>query len=254
MTTTNGALPMKILTGLLAAALTLSLAACGSKEGGNGAAPSAPVAAVPPPAGTTWDAVIEETPEGGFMMGNPKAPIRVVEFGSYTCSHCRDFSEESSQGVHELVNSGKVSYEFRAFIRDPLDMTMALLARCGGKEPFFPLTEQLFGYQESMFTKAQAMGDDTYKAIMEQPADKRFISLAQATDLIDFVKQRGISEDQARQCLADAAKADSLAKGVQAATTQYNITGTPTLLINGSVVENVTTWDALRAKLREAGA
>jgi protein-disulfide isomerase len=242
---------MKMLTGIVLAALALPLAACGDKEGGTSAA--APVAAVPPPAGTVWADTVAATPEGGFVMGNPKAAVRLTEFASYTCSHCADFSATSSEELRELVNTGKISFELRNFIRDPLDMTTTLLARCGGKDPFFALSEQFFGNQAAMFERAQGMGDEAYKAAMSAPPEQRFINLADATGLLQFAKERGIPEQQAKQCLANGKEAEALAKRVQEATTQYNIQGTPALLLNGSVVENVTTWEALKPKLKEAG-
>jgi protein-disulfide isomerase len=247
--------PSRFLSSLAVATLSLSLAACGDKEGSNVTAPTgAPVAAVAAPAGTTWADTIAETPEGGYRMGNPSAAIKVVEFASYTCPHCRDFATESDAEMRAFVNSGKVSYELRSYVRDPLDMAMALLVRCSGKDAFFPLGIQFFGNQAAMFEKAQAMGDAQYQAAVSAPPQQRFITLAQATGLIDFAKQRGISEDQAKQCLADTAMAEKLAKEVQDATQQYNISGTPTLLLNGVVQENASAWPAMRAKIKEAGA
>jgi protein-disulfide isomerase len=244
---------MKTLPAIAAATLVLSLAACGSKEsGGSGIKPSGPVAAVAAPAGTTWVETVAATPEGGFVMGNPDAPIKIVEFASYTCSHCRDFTAESAEPLKEIVNSGKVSYELRSFLRDPLDMSVALLARCGGKDPFFPLTEQLFANQAAMFEKAQA-AQAAYQIAMAAPPQQRFVMLASGMGLIDFVKQRGISEDQAKQCLADTKAAEALAEGVQEAESKYAISGTPTFLINGVIADNVTTWDTLKAKLKDAG-
>ena len=245
---------MKFLTGLATAALALSLAACGDKEGGNASAASgAPVAAVAAPAGTTWAETVAATPEGGFRMGNPAAKVTVTEFASYTCSHCAEFSEKSSEDLRALVNSGKVSFELRNYVRDPLDMTMALLARCGGAEPFFPLSEQFFSNQAAVFEKVQAMGDAPYQAAMASPPQQRFMTLAEGTGLLEFAMQRGVAQDQAKQCLANTKEAEKLAKGVQDATTQYNISGTPTLMINGTVVENANTWEVLRQKLKEAG-
>src|SRR3546814_8236510 len=76
-------------------------------------------------------------------MGNPEAAIKIIEFASLTCSHCADFSENGFPALRDkYVNTGKVSYELRNFVRDPLDMTAALLARCAGAEPFFSLSEQ----------------------------------------------------------------------------------------------------------------
>lgn len=240
---------------LAVASLALSLAACGGKAD-NSSAPTVggSVAAVPAPAGTAWADSVVKTAEGGYLMGNPKAAIKLTEFGSLTCSHCRDFQVESAEPLRALVNTGKISYEFRNYVRDPLDISMALLTRCGDPETFFPLTDQFFGNQAAMFEKAQGMGDAAYQAAMNLPPQQRFISLAQTTGLLDFAKQRGVAEEPAKQCLANTKEVEALAKGVQDATAQYNIQGTPAFLINGTMVENVTTWDALRAKLRDAGA
>jgi protein-disulfide isomerase len=243
---------MKLLPGLALIALTLSLAACGKDEGGS--TPSGdPVAAVAAPAGTTWADTITETPDGHFIMGNTKAKVRVVEYGSYTCSHCRDFSKEASPEIRKLVDTGKMSFEFRNYVRDPIDISAALLARCGGKDIFYPLSEQFFGNQEAMFTKAQAMGDAAYQAAVSAPPTQRFGQLAQGTGLVEFAMQRGIAQDQAKQCLADTGAAEKLAAGVQKANEQYQISGTPSFLINDVLVDNAASWPVLKAKLREAG-
>jgi protein-disulfide isomerase len=244
---------MKPLHLIAAAVIALSLAACGDKGGNASQGASAPVAAVPPPAGTTWSQTVAETPEHGYVMGNPAAGVKLIEFSSFTCPHCRDFNAESATEIRKMVDTGKLSFEVRRFVRDPLDLTMAMLSRCGGKDPFFAMTEQLFANQSAFVEKAQAMTQAQSQAISTAPPERRFVLLAEVTGLIDFVKQRGISEDQARQCLGDAKEADMLAKGVQDSTAKYNITGTPTFVINGAVVENTASWPPLKAKLAEAG-
>lgn len=243
---------MKALSGVALIALSLTLAACGKSE--EGAKPSGEsIAAVAPPAGAVWSETIAETPEGYYLMGNPAAKLKLVEFGSYTCSHCKDFSAEASEEIRKLVDTGKMSFEFRTYVRDPIDISTALLARCGGKDIFYPLSEQFFANQNAMFEKAQALGDQPYQALMSAPPAQRFGQLASALGLVDFAKQRGIAEDQAKQCLADTASAEKLAKGVETANSQYQISGTPSFLINGVLVDNVANWATLLPKLKEAG-
>ncbi|MGE4322382.1 MAG: DsbA family protein [Sphingobium sp.] len=245
---------MKILpTPVLALlAVSLSLAACGKSN--EAASPTGePIAAVEAPAGTVWSETITETPDGHFVMGNPQARVKLVEYGSYTCNHCAEFSKEASEEIKGIVDSGKMSFEFRNYVRDPIDITTTLLARCGGKDIFYPLSDQFFGNQNAMFEKAQALSDPQYQALMAAAPDQRFIGLANAIGLMDFAKQRGIAEDQAKQCLADTAAADSLAKGVEAANARYKITGTPSFLLNDVLVDNAANWSALKAKLKEAG-
>lgn len=244
---------MKAFSGLALVALSLSVAACGGKKDETTKATGEPIAAVAAPAGTSWSETVAPTADGYFVMGNPAAKAKLVEYGSFTCSHCRDFSAEASPEIKKIVDTGKMSYEFRTYVRDPIDISTALLASCGGKDIFYPLTEQFFANQTAMFEKAQALGDAKYQALMSAPPAQRFGQVAAAVGLIDFAKQRGISEAQAKQCLADTATAERLAKGVEAANGQYKIEGTPTFILNGVVVENTANWAALQPKLREAG-
>ncbi|MEA3389889.1 MAG: thioredoxin domain-containing protein [Pseudomonadota bacterium] len=242
---------MKILPGIAIVALSLTLAACGKSE--EGAKPSGePVAAVSAPAGTSWSQTVTQTPDGTFLMGNPSAKVKLVEYGSYTCSHCRDFSAEASEEIRKLVDTGKMNFEFRTYVRDPIDLTTALLARCGGKDVFYPLSEQFFANQAAMFDKVQGQ-DAAFKSVESMPPAQRFGAIANIAGLVEFAQQRGVSADQAKQCLADTAAAEKLAKGVEAANAQYNIQGTPSFLINGVLVDNVATWATLQPKLKEAG-
>ena len=62
--------------------------------------------------GPRWDQTVTMTADGFPVMGNPAAPIKLVEFISYTCSHCAEFSKESKVPLAGgLVRQGKVSVE-----------------------------------------------------------------------------------------------------------------------------------------------
>ncbi len=244
----------KSLALLPIASLFLSLAACGGKDGATSDAPKISAGeAVPPPAGKAWTDVVSQTKEGGYLMGNPAAALKLAEYGSFTCPHCADFAKQSNDEIEKMVDTGKLSFEFRPYVRDPLDMTVALLAGCNGAEPYFPLSHQLFDHQPAMFEKIQGAGDKSYADAVNQPPEQRFVTLAGMLGLIDFVKERGVSEEKAKQCLADQKQIEALAAHVQEANDSYNIAGTPTLLLNGSVVKDVASWDLMREKLKEAG-
>ena len=237
---------------LLAGALALS--ACGKSEDGSTSTNAAPVAAKAPPAGTSWSEQVVETPEGGLRMGNPDAPLKIVEFASYTCSHCADFAVNGEpELVKKYVETGKVSYEFRNYIRDPLDLSIALLARCSGKDAFFPLSNQFFANQPAMFDALQKKGEAAQQAAMTAPPASRFTQLAQLGDLVEFAKQRGVAEDKARTCLADLKAAEALAAHVEKANAQYSIQGTPSFLLNGTLLPDTASWDALDKRLVDAG-
>lgn len=239
---------------LAAAPLVLGLAACDKKEASGSALSGEPIAVVAAPAGKAWTDVVSKTPEGGYRMGNPDAAIKLIEYGSLTCPHCADFTEKSGAELREkFVASGRVSFEFRNFVRDPIDLVASQLTQCGTPESFFPLTDQAFANQAAMFQKVQAAGDTAYSAAIAQPEDKRGIALAQITGLSEFFAARGISRDQGNACLANAAGAQALAKATQDQGAEFDIQGTPTFIINGAKFEG-NTWAELKARIETLGA
>ncbi|MGB5723018.1 MAG: thioredoxin domain-containing protein [Parasphingorhabdus sp.] len=239
---------------LLPVSLALSLSACGGAADTPTTGSSETIAAVEAPAGQKWSETVSKTEEGGVVMGNPDAPIKLVEYMSITCSHCKDFGDQAFAPLRDnYVDSGRVSFEIRNFVRDPLDLSAAILSRCGGEGPFFPLTEQALGYQTTMFEKAQGMDEATYTGILQSDPKVRFVRLAEQLGLIAFFQQRGISEDQAKACLADTTAAEKLMGDTQKGAEEFNIEGTPTFLLNGQKVEG-TNWIMVEAKLKEAGA
>jgi protein-disulfide isomerase len=252
--TTFGALRRPALA-MIAVPLALGLPACGKSDEAPAAATSGePIAKIAAPAGKAWADVVAKTPEGGYRMGNPEAPIKIIEFASLTCSHCAEFAEKSSAELRDtFVASGRVSYEMRNFVRDGIDVSAAQLTRCGAPESYFALTEQVFANQGAIIQKVQAAGEPAFAAAMAQPDDKRGIAIAQLAGLTDFFAARGIAKDQANACLADSKAAAALAKGAQDDAERYDIQGTPTFVINGDKVD-LNTWEGLKARLEQMGA
>lgn len=235
----------------LAAPLVLALAACSSSE--TDLPEGDAIAAIAPPEGQQWSDVASETPEGGFVVGNPDAPIKLMEYASLTCPHCKDFAAEADEALHgKYVASGVVSYELRNQIHDPIDLTMAMLVRCSGPEAFQPLAKQMWDY---LPTVSQLMGSnqEAYKAALQQPEDKRYQAIAQTVGLIDFVAARGIAHDQAMQCLADPAKAREILDRSDKQSDELDVTGTPTFFVNGRNI-GTHTWETLEPILQNAGA
>jgi protein-disulfide isomerase len=236
------------------APLALGLAACKKEAAGGAAAGTAPVARIAAPAGKGWADVVAVTPEGGYRMGNPDAPIKLVEYGSLTCPHCAEFAEKSSAELRDnFVASGRVSFEFRNVIRDAIDLTATQLTQCGAPESFFTLTDQVLANQKSFFDKAQGAGKPAQDAAFQQQPAKRGPAIGQLTGLTDFFAARGLAKDKANACLADTAKAEALAARVTKQADQYEIQGTPTFLLGGAKIEP-NTWEDLKPLLEKAGA
>ena len=236
-------------------AAALVLAGC-DKGADNATAPTnagsaAPVAA---PAGGDWTTVVATTAEGGFLMGNPNAPVKLVEYLSLTCPHCAEFEENGFPKLRDqYVRKGTVSLEVRNYVRDPIDMTASLVTRCGGTDPYFAMTEQTFAQQAQIFEKMQKLPQDQIQQLQSQPPSAQFKALAALLGIDSFAKQRGIPQAKLDACFSDQAAIDKLVD-MQKKANELPIPGTPTFLINGKMLDNVGTWEQLEPKLKEAGA
>ncbi|MGL5837651.1 MAG: DsbA family protein [Sphingorhabdus sp.] len=238
----------KILTASLAA---LALAACG---GNGGEVPKGePIAKVAAPAGKQWSDVVAKT-DKGFVMGNPNAKLELVEYGAITCPGCAQFSDQSHSELTEMVNTGRVKFEFRPFLVHGIqDMPGFLLTQCNGPEAYFALTEQLYAQQATWLGRLQTLTEAEQQQVPTMKPEQAVQFLADKFGLIDIVKQLGVSEDAARACLADKAAFDKLAKNTETTMAEGKVTGTPTFFLNG-VRLDVGAWPQVKGKLMEAGA
>jgi len=240
----------RIVLAALSASMALALSACGSDD--EAPVKGEPIAAIAAPAGQSWVDTAAVTPEGGYVIGNPEAPLKLVEYASHTCPHCAAFSQEAAGKLDEYVAKGTVSYELRNQIHDPIDLTIALLVRCGTPQSFHPLANQAWQNFESLMTTVQSNGAALEQAQQVPPA-QRFQAIAQASGLLDFFAARGISRDQAMTCLADTAKAQQIADASDKQSEELNVTGTPSFFLNGRLVPG-TRWIDIEPALQNAGA
>ena len=188
--------------------------------------------------------------DNGHKVGNPKAKTKLVEFMSYTCSHCADFAREGDAAIKlAYLPKGDVSYEIRHLLRDPFDLTAALLTQCGDPKKFMGNHNAIILSQEDWFEKGR-------KTTRAQQARWQFGSngarrQAIASDLgfYELMENRGYTRAQLDKCLIDEAKANALAEASQADVEKYGLTGTPSFVMNGALLDGVHNWAALRPVL-----
>lgn len=110
------------------------------------------IGAAPP---RDWNSVVTRQPSGAYLIGNPAAKVKLIEYLSYTCPHCAEFVEQSTPVLRaQMVKSGSVSVELRNAIRDQIDLSAALLARCAGPDGVAGATEAMFQEQSRWFPRA----------------------------------------------------------------------------------------------------
>jgi protein-disulfide isomerase len=239
---------MKIAAIAIAAALlaTGSLAAAQQKK------PAAPAAKAP--AAQDWTKVVTATPEGGFRMGNPAAKLKLVEYGSFTCSSCVNFAAEGMPALtRDYVRTGKLSLEYRSFVRDPFDLTAALVARCAAPANYFGLAHRIYAGHSSWVGKIQAMSPEQVKAVDALPVPDRIVRFASIAGFDSMAAQAGIPAAKLRQCLTDKEAMDQLVYMRQQALNAHGLHGTPTFILNGKKTE-AHGWSELKPLLGPPGS
>ena len=239
---------------LASAVALIAIAGCNSNAGDAATGNGVKLEQVKPPAGGDWSQVYNVTEAGGMLMGNPDAKIRLIEYGSLTCPHCREFDETGApQLIEKYVKSGQVAWEFRNYVRDAVDLTATLIARCNGAKTFFPLTRSLFHDQEQWIGRVQQIPQERLTALQGLPPSQQFLELAKASGLQDYAAARGIPVAKSNQCLSDENSVNQLVQMTADVGNQFpNFPGTPSFVIGGKLLEKTADWKTLEPQLQAA--
>jgi protein-disulfide isomerase len=201
------------------------------------------------PAGGNWNAVVNVTPAGSHVLGDPRAKARLVEYASYTCSHCATFEREASDSLRMfLVRRGRLSFELRNLVRDPIDMTVAMLANCGPPGKFFANHAMFLRSQDRWINVANGADEAQKKRWTSGTIAARMRAIASDFDFYPMMEARGYSPITVNRCLGDAAMAKRLAAQTEEAT-KLGVDGTPSFLFNGELLAGTHDWQTLQAQL-----
>ncbi|MES3095613.1 DsbA family protein [Sphingomonas aerolata] len=195
---------------------------------------------------------VTRTASGTYVLGSPTARVKLVEYASYTCSHCADFSTQSQAVLKgKMIASGSTSLEFRHMIRDRLDLAAAVLSRCTGPRGFFPTSAAIFAAQPAWLEKGIEFQQVNAARINLYPRPAQLKAYADGAGLTDLVKARGLSAAAIDACFADTAEIDRILAITAAAPPEVD--STPSFFINGKVMPHGG-WAQLEPALRTAGA
>ena len=231
---------------------SIALGACDKKPAETTTTSTATTA---PTSGATkdWLKVIAATPEGGFLVGNPDAKVKLVEYASLTCPHCKVFHDESDATLRsKYIASGNVSYEYRNFLLNGPDMAASLLARCDGAATFFNLMNAFYDTQTQWTEPFAKLTPAESARLGALPQDQQLAALAKTGGLDTFMRARGMTSEKFDKCLSDQAATKRLTDMRDAAVSRYQLNGTPGFLINDVVQKDILTWATLEPKLQAA--
>ena len=159
---------------------------------------------------------------GDLALGDPDAPVTVIEYFSFTCPHCRWFHMNIFNRLKpDYVDTGKVRYVARDFPLNAPALEAAVLAHCAGPGRYFAFVDVLF----ETFDDWASSRDYTDK-------------LAQISEL------GGVSRERFDACLADKELENSIFQSIASGQAEYEVSGTPTLIVNGERYEGKMSFEA----------
>ena len=168
----------------------------------------APVAAV----STPNKAAVESVQPGDHVLGDPKAPITVIEYASLTCSHCAHFHTQVLPDIKKKwIDTGKVKLVYRDFPLDQVAAKAAQIAECAGNDKYFGVVDIIFRGQPQWAAAADPLAE-----------------------LAKPLRIAGMGENEIKACLANDAMSNAVIndyKGGEA----MGVNSTPTLFINGQL-------------------
>jgi len=197
-----------------------------------------------------WSATVART-DGGHVLGNPAAKTKVTEFVSYTCPHCANFERESNGPIKlAWVQPGKVAVEVRHIVRDPIDLTAAMLTNCGAKEKFFQNHTMFMQSQDTWLGKAQLALPSQRQRWSNGTMPSRWRAIASDLGFYEMMESRGYSRAQIDQCLGDEAAARRIAEQSESNGTKFGIRSTPSFVLNDKLLSGVHSWAELQAAVK----
>jgi protein-disulfide isomerase len=161
-----------------------------------------------------------------MVLGAENAPVTIIEYASMTCPHCANFHETVYPELKKkYIDTGKVRFIFREFPLDPLAAAGFMLARCGGKDKYFPIIETLFQQQKDW--------------VVQRPLGP----------LLAIAKQAGFTQQSFEACLNDRKLQGEVESVRNTAAEKFGVSSTPTFFINGKKFTGTLTVQELDKQL-----
>jgi len=150
-------------------------------------------------------------------FGNPKAKVTVIEYASPTCPVCANFTINLYPKVKSnYIDTGKIFYVYRTFLRGPDDAVAEKLARCMPRDKYMSFTDSLFRNQSRWDYEFGIPSPDGVHAA-----------------LLQLAGEAGMSAADADRCIVSTKDDDAISKVGEDGVAKYAVNATPTFVING---------------------
>lgn len=183
--------------------------------------------------GPVSPAVAQETPSAqeaqvaeikDMTLGPVDAKVTLIEYASYTCPHCANFHTNVFKDLKkDYIDTGKIHFVYREVYFDRYGLWAAMVARCGGEMKYF-------GVQEMLYKDMQGWaGSDDPNVVVG--------------NLKKIGRTAGMDDAQLDACMQDGAMAQAMVDHYETVMKEYEVQGTPTLIINGNKHANMSYAD-----------
>lgn len=168
------------------------------------------------------DADIDISDVMDMRLGDPEAPVTVIEYASFTCPHCATFHQGPYRQLKaDFIDTGKINFIYREVYFDRFGLWASLMARCAGPDKFFGITDLLYASQS---TWSRAGGGDPAMI---------------ADELRKIGRLAGMETETINACLQDEDQIRKMVAWFQTKTGEHNISSTPSFVINSETYSNM---------------
>jgi protein-disulfide isomerase len=170
------------------------------------------------------DADVDTSQVVEMALGDPDAPVTVIEYASFTCPHCATFHAGPFKDLKaNYIDTGKIRFIYREVYFDRYGLWAAMVARCGGEDRYFGIADMIYD-QQSQWTASN------------DPATI-------ADNLRRIGRTAGLTDEQVNACLQDREMAESMVALYQENAERDDINSTPSFVINGQKYSNMSYAD-----------
>ncbi len=170
---------------------------------------------------------------GDIVLGDENAPVSVIEYASTTCGHCATFKVKTfPQFKAAYVDTGVAKYTLREFPTAPVVLSASafMLARCVEPARYYGVIDVLFRTQKIWaYVRTAEEGREKLKAV---------------------ARQAGIGEAKFEECLSNDAEYQRIRAVQKQGSDVFDISATPTLIINGDKHVGLKSFEELEEILQ----
>ena len=166
------------------------------------------------------------------ILGNPDAPVTIIEYSSLTCAHCARFHADTLPRVKEnWIEAGKARLVYRHFPLDGLALRAAAVANCFDGKRHFSFLDAMFASQRRWTRSSDPLAD-----------------LARMAGLA------GMSQEAFDRCVEDEAEIDRILERRADGEATYDVNSTPTLIVNGKKLRGSVSYEDFEKVLEQAAS